>query len=78
MIKDEDFETPLPNIDPVGPFFVIVVSFVLDLNNLQDEDRRPWQPTLTKDNLPYPPVPGHIISTFCAISRLGESYCHFQ
>lgn len=51
MIKDEDFETPLPNVDP-------------------NEDRQPWQPTLTKDNLPYPPVPGRVMNAFCATSRL--------
>ncbi|KAF8971739.1 fungal-specific transcription factor domain-containing protein [Flammula alnicola] len=52
MIKDEDFETGLPNVDPV-------------------EDRQPWRPDSTKDDLPYPPVPCRVMSAFCATSRLA-------
>ncbi|KAF8167342.1 fungal-specific transcription factor domain-containing protein [Crassisporium funariophilum] len=51
MIKDEDFETPLPNVDPV-------------------EERQPWQPTLVREGVVYPPVPSRIMSAFCASSRL--------
>lgn len=29
MIKDEDFETPLPNVDPVSSCFSVVASFCL-------------------------------------------------
>ncbi|KDR85752.1 hypothetical protein GALMADRAFT_384548 [Galerina marginata CBS 339.88] len=52
MIKDEDFDTPLPNVDPV-------------------EDREPWQPSLTRDNVSYPPVPGRVMGVFCATARLA-------
>lgn len=37
------------------------------------EDRQPWRPDLTKDDLPYPPVPCRVMSAFCATSRLGRS-----
>jgi len=30
MIKEEDFETPLPNVDPVSFFFISVVPSVLE------------------------------------------------
>ncbi|KAF9486569.1 hypothetical protein BDN70DRAFT_870159 [Pholiota conissans] len=52
MIKDGDFETALPNVDPT-------------------EDRQSWQPGLTKDNIPYGPVPCRVMSAFAATSRLA-------
>ncbi|KAF9567781.1 hypothetical protein CPC08DRAFT_739993 [Agrocybe pediades] len=52
MIKDGDFDTPLPNVDPM-------------------EDRQPWQPLVTRNNISYPPVPGRTMSVFCATSRLA-------
>jgi hypothetical protein len=78
MIKDEDFETPLPNVDPVSSCFSASLLLSCNLNHFQNEDRQPWQPTLTRDNLPYPPVPGRVMNVFCATSRLGKSYSHFQ
>ena len=74
MIKDEDFETPLPNVDPVSFFLSESCLLYCNLNHFQNEDRQPWQPTLTKDNLPYPPVPGRVMNAFCATSRLGKSF----
>ncbi|KAF6766696.1 fungal-specific transcription factor domain-containing protein [Ephemerocybe angulata] len=52
MIKDGDYDTPLPDIDPV-------------------EDRQPWQPFHAIDNTPYHPVPGRVMSSFCAACRLS-------
>ncbi|CAA7264843.1 unnamed protein product [Cyclocybe aegerita] len=52
MIKDQDFETPLPTADIV-------------------DDRQPWQPTLTKDDIPYGTVPTKTMSAFRVSAKLA-------
>lgn len=55
MIREGDYDTPLPDVDP-------------------NEDRAPWQPLQgLKDTPLYHPVPGRVMSSFCAASRLCES-----
>lgn len=72
MIKYGDYDTPLPDVDPVGllPFFLRAQLMKL-LHKI--EECSPWKPTSTAHNINYPPVAGRIMSSFCASAKLGES-----
>jgi len=68
MIKDEDFETPQLDVDPVSfpPVFLPANNYFTVVE--QTDDAEPWQP---RGSLPYGTVPGRIMSTFVETSKLG-------
>lgn len=70
MIKDGDFDTPLPDIDPVRNFHSRIHCEVY--NALQTEDCQPWQPVSPSNGRTESPMQSRVMSTFCAVAKLGK------
>ena len=56
---------------------IVLPTVHLD-SSLQVEDRQLWQPSLTKNDQAYAPVPGRVMSAFAATSRLGTPALVFE
>lgn len=72
MIKDVDYDAPMPECGLVRVYFnfgCVLTCF----RYIQEEESRLWQPIPSRFiDISYSPTPGRVLSCFCAATSLGE------